>query len=55
MTLEYVILSVAVIMLAILVYGLKKEINDRTSLYVEEGRVGEKIIRNAKGEIILEL
>lgn len=49
------ILIVAVIYLAISLWILKKEVKEKMYLYVEDGRVGEKIIRNAKGEIILEL
>jgi len=50
-----IILFISVIYLAITIYNLKKELNQRTSLFAEDDGVGGRVVKNGKGEIILEL
>lgn len=54
---EYLIgiLFISVVYLFFALHKLKIDLKEETSLFVEDDGTGGKIIRNGKGEIILEL
>lgn len=55
MEIAIAILTGTVIYLIVTVQILKKDLKERTTLHIDDDGVGGKVIRNDKGEIILEL